>query len=233
MRVLQAKTAPGERIKALEALGMLGEQARPALRLISAATIDEDRRVRVAAADALKRIDRQISELAVKLLFAVPLYGRAASNPAHIYQAMVRLGDEAEPLTPLILMSFKLSLAASDVRGIAQEVDVLSNIAKKDESACRLIRTGLLSLDTRVRNAALKALPKMQHAATAIPQLIARARTNDEPLNLVAAIEALVILVSKDNKASVIDAINDLRFHPDDRVRRAVEAALVRLQAEP
>jgi HEAT repeat protein len=97
-RLVRPHEAEYERQLAIEALGLLGPQAEPALPVLAAAVDDPQPRISVAATDALAHIGKA----------AVPVLLKAMRNPQELnrsvaYAALARLGPEAAEAVPALL----------------------------------------------------------------------------------------------------------------------------------
>src|SRR5262245_17771473 len=65
---LKTSKAPGDRRKAAEALGALGESGKAARRDLCHAMLDTNTAVRAAAADAMRKIDEPLYKLATDIV---------------------------------------------------------------------------------------------------------------------------------------------------------------------
>jgi HEAT repeat protein len=222
-----SSTRASERVKAAQVLGELGEQGKPVRRPLCRALLDPTSAVRVAAADALKNIDPRMQHLAVAFMTTSARAGKQAVDP-QLLEKIRQLGDDAEPLTPLVVRSARLSAAAGDP-ALADTLTTLSYIASNDHRVYKLIVLALSNPGEDVRYSALEALVRMKHARLAVRQIIRRLRT-DTPRNRVAAIKALTVLSDPSTEEMVAGAIAGQRYHEDESVRHAVEVALNKLQ---
>jgi hypothetical protein len=222
---LYSKSA-SERAKAAQVLGELGEQGKPVRRVLCWVMLDPIESVRVAAADALKKIDPRIQYLAVALVTEQDDFKRR-----DLLVRIQQLKDDGEPLTPLVATWAGRSSLAGKVIQLQQELTTLSFIATKDRESYKLIFSALSNRDEGVRRSALQALPRMKHGRQAVPAIIALLQT-DTTANRLAAIRALPALADESNEERITAAIARLRYHSDQEIRKAVEIALNQIQVK-
>jgi HEAT repeat protein len=222
-----------ERAKAAQILGELGEKGKPVRKLLCKALLDPSNSVRVAAADALKNIDPKIQYLAVKYV-----------TEGGVLRELQNLKEDAEPLTPLVVHSAKLSAMGGSRppsrRGgslidprvrLGDEIVTLSFIAKNDPAVCKLIASALDNQDASVRYAAVQSLTRMKHGRQYVPRMLRLLKT-ESPHGLIAVIEALVALADMSNEEAIVEAISNHRYHEMESVRKAVEVALNKLESK-
>jgi HEAT repeat protein/phage FluMu protein Com len=218
-----------ERIKAAQTLGELGEQAKPARRLLCAAMLDPVVAVRVAAADALKNIDPKMHYLAVVLANEKVGSWEDASRVATLLGKIQKLEDDGEPLAPLVAYVVKFSASNGTNQLLLTALTTLSRIGRKDLSSYRVVASALTHRDPFIRTIALRGLVRMKHGKLAVSRILALLRI-DLPVNRIAAIEALVVLADESTEEIIAEAIAAQRYHNDEGVRRAVETALNKLE---
>jgi HEAT repeat protein len=228
--LLTAK-AVAQRVKAAQVLGELGEQGVSARGVLCRAMLDASPDVRVAAADALKNIDPKMHYLAVALATS----GETVVGPAggdqrdrNLLSRIQALEEDAAPLAPLVAQFALQSAAADDSSSLLRELEALSHIGKNDLQVCRLVASGLASPHPEVRRASVQGLARMKHGRLAVPSILKLLRT-DVPENRIAAIQTLTVLADGSTEEILADAIARQRYHPDERVRRAVDLALNKL----
>jgi HEAT repeat protein len=220
---------PADRIKAAHTLGELGEDGKPARRLLCAAMLDPVIAVRVAAADALKNIDPKMQFLAVKLA-TEKLATVEDWNRLHTFLGQIqKLEDDGEPLAPLVISVVKVAAGNRDNGLLASALAALSHIGRRDLSSYRVIATALSNPDASIRATVMRRLGSMKHGKLAVSKLMVLLRT-DIPDNRIAAMEALTALADGSTEEIIEAAIAAQRYHNDERVRKAVEAALVKLE---
>ncbi|HJT78376.1 MAG TPA: hypothetical protein VJ739_14325 [Gemmataceae bacterium] len=228
-----------ERLKAAEGIGELGPKAKPARRALCEAMLDPNQRVRTAAADALKRVDPEMAELAISIYvnFSVEAIGKAG-----------QLKEDGEPLTPLVL-EFAKQLATGtrgprDVgRGAGPPLPTclvtLANIARQDEEANRLM-IGLITFQNAryhafwgpyepVHHAAIVAVRDMKNAKRALAPLLVAARTDSET-NRLEAIRSLEAIYDENNDKAIRQVLESMRFDKSEAIRKAVEDFMQRLK---
>jgi hypothetical protein len=213
-----------ERVKAAEVLGELKEQGKPVRGLLCQALLDPYEAVRVAAADALKNIDPKMQYLAVGLLTE-----EDASKVRELLAKIQKLEEDGEPLSRLVVHCAQRSAAVNDVGILSQELTTLSHIAKNDRTACRAIISALGNPSELVRRSAIQALSRMKHSGLALSRLLTLLQT-ETPENRLAVIHTLVTAADKTTEETVAKAIAGQRLHKEEKVRRAVDEALNKLQ---
>lgn len=223
-----------ERIKAAEALGELGFKAKSARRALCAAMLDASPAARAAAADALKKVDAEIAELAVRIC--------VNQSVEAVYKAGL-LREEGEPLTPLILtLARQLSIGmrtGADGRYVESPplsicITSLTAIAAADAMVCKFVVTminynGNASNQEAVRHAALVGIRDMKNAKTALLALLAAAQTDTEG-NRLEAIHSLQNIYDENNDRAILKVLTSMRFDKNAAVRRAVNQALDKLE---
>jgi len=127
---------PSERIQAARVLGGLGEEGKPARRLLCGAMLDPVIDVRVAAADALKNIDPKMHYLAVVLATEKVATNLDSAHVVTLLGKIQRLEEDGEPLAPLV--SYVVKFAASNGANtlLTTALTTLSRIGRKDRIAC-------------------------------------------------------------------------------------------------
>jgi HEAT repeat protein len=80
-----------------------------------------------------------------------------------------------------------------------------------------------------VRRSAIQALARMKHGGLAVHPLIALLNTDTDE-NRVAAIHTLAAVADKNTEEIIAVAIARQRYHKAEKVRRAVEKALNKLE---
>jgi hypothetical protein len=237
------KGRSAERAKAADALGELGAKARSARRALCAAMLDPYPGVRTAAADALKKIDPQMCDLAVSIY---------VNQDLAVVRSAGELKEDAEPLTPLVvalaqgLESGQLLLQPKPKDPLVTCVVTLSRIAPQDEAAnqllIRLVRfvnprydrfygPGARSASERVRRAAIVNVRDMRHAKQALAQLLWAVQTDSET-NRLEAIKSLLTIRDPDNEGVIAKTLAALRFDKSVAVRKAVEQAIEEMKAK-
>jgi HEAT repeat protein len=216
-----------ERLHAAHVLGELGEAGKPVRGFLCAAMLDPVPDIRVAAADALKNIDPKMQYLAVTLVTE-----KDGGRLAELLGRIQNLEDDGEPLAPLVAYGAFASAAADNENHLlAPELAALSHIARNDLPSCRLIASALANPEESVRATALRSLARMKHGKLAVRTIIALLKT-DTPANRIAAIETLTALADESTEEVIAHAIAALRYHEDESIRRAVDAALNKLQSK-
>lgn len=216
--------SPGERERAAHVLGELSDQGKPARRLLCNAMLDITPSVRVAAADALKKIDAKLQYLAVALATERDSYRRL-----ELLERVAKLEDDGEPLTPLVAAYARERFPSHlGTRPLQRIIATLSYIARADPWVYRQTAAALDNRDPEVRRVAVNALTRLKHGRQAVTKIIAILKYDEA--NRIPAIEALSVLADQSTEDAIREAIAAQRYHPREEVRRAVEVALNKLQ---
>jgi HEAT repeat protein len=218
-----------ERIQAAQVLGGLGEAGKPARRFLCAAMLDPVVAVRVAAADALKNVDPKLHYLAVVLATEKVGTMNDAARIVTLLKKIQKLEEDGEPLAPIVAYVVKFATSNGAIDLFTTALATLTHIGRKDLSSYRIIATALSNRDPAIRALALRGLARMKHGKLAVPRILVLVRI-DTPANRIAAIETLATLADESTEEIIYSAINAQRYHSDEGVRRAVEAALNKLE---
>jgi HEAT repeat protein len=226
-RLFEKKAKASERIKAAQVLGELGAQGMPVRIALCQVMLDKDVTVREAAADALKKIDPKMQFLAVAVLTDESLRERK-----ELLQKIKKLEDDGAPLSPLIAHFTVRCKEVGDDAGLIEHLAVLSTIGKNELTVCRLTATALDHRNAEVRLVALKALPRMKHGKLFVERITRFLSKNstETPEIRIAAIEALSELADQSTEEILAEAIAGQRYHKDERVRKAVEVGLNKIE---
>lgn len=220
---------PSERIQAAGVLGGLGEQGMSARRYLCAAMLDPVVEVRVAAADALKSIDPKMHYLAVVLALQKVESPREIGPLENLLKRMQKLEEDGEPLAPLVAHVVKFAAINSINSLLVTSLETLSRIGRKDLFSYRVVATALNNRDPAIRVLALQGLARMKHGKLAVPKILALLRA-EVPRNRIAALNTLAELADESTEEIIAEAIASQRYHEDEAVRRAVDAALNKLE---
>jgi hypothetical protein len=247
---LRTSKKSAERAKAAEALGALGGSGMSARRDLCQSMMDSAPSVRKAAADALRKIDEPMYKLATAIFINVDV--NAIENAR-------LLGQNAEPLTPLILkvgsntLTTMQALAAklddfstsSNTQLYSACISVLSEIAASDPAANKFV-IGALSFQLptiprapphykrdapALRLRAIKSVRKMANVKQALKPLQTIVNS-DISQNRIAATDLLVEIADNDNKAAIKKTLEAQRFNEDANFRQAVDAAIKQLDSK-
>jgi HEAT repeat protein len=218
-----------ERIQAAQALGGLGEDGKPARRLLCAAMLDPVSAVRVAAADALKNIDPKMHYLAVVLATEKVATDEDVNRVANLLEKIQKIEEDGEPLVPLVAYALKFAASNDSYPLFIRALTTLGRIGRKDLASYRVIASALTHRDMRVRAVALHEVARMKHGKLAVPRILVLLR-QDTPANRIAAMEALAALADESTEEIIDAAIAEQRYHDSEEVRRAVEAARNKLE---
>jgi hypothetical protein len=216
-----ASPRPADRAKAAAALGELGEKAMTARRPLCSAMLDVNEKVRVAAADALKKIDPEIQRLAVAIVI---------NKDRTAIQTACQLKENGEPLTPLIMDLAKPLLGVTKGQSdLGLCIQSLAEIAPDDTAVNKLVLTCLISPNAHYRQVSLNVILKMKNKKQAVPQLLQIAKSDTEGLRI-KAIQTLLELVDEDNQEKILKVIEGMRFDRSEAVRSAVDRAVEKLR---
>jgi len=244
---LRTSKKAAERQKAADALGAMGASAKSARRDLCQSMLDGATSVRGAAADALKKVDEPMYKLATAIFINVEV--------AAIRQAG-GMKDAAEPLTPLVLSVAGKALA--NIQALAARKEVghpmpqqlelhrecmtsLAEIAKSDVGANRLLIAALAfqlppvqpsypDYSRQTRTVALRGVRGMANVKQGLKVFQSLAATDDRA-NRIAAIEILTDIIDNDNRPAIKKTIESMRFDNDAEVRKAIDAAMKKIDA--
>lgn len=216
-----ASKVVSERVKGAEAIGELGPAAKSARRTLCRAMLDPSLKVRTAAADALKQVDRDIAEIAVAIVVNLDLGAVLKAG---------QMESEAEPLTPLVLALGTKQASGSDDGTLGICVSTLSQIAPEDEAANKFVVSMISSKTSQwVRHAAIIGVRGLKHRRLAVRPLMEIAKA-DVVGNRLAAIESLEHACHEDTVKDVLKLLKAMRFDTSPAIRKAVEETSERIQ---
>ncbi|QEL17387.1 HEAT repeat domain-containing protein [Limnoglobus roseus] len=212
-----------DRVKGADMLAELGENAKGNRRDLCEALVDKNAKVRVAAADAMKKIDAEACKTALKIIID------------RDYQAVNDLrtvGTKAAHFTPLVLdyLKYTLTLKAGTERiGLmVTAMRALTAIGPDDETANNAVLSGITSTDYTVRLTAVEACTTLTYAKKHTKTLLKLSQTDELTVRL-AAIEALVAVADTATRKQIESTLSGMRFDKEERVRESVEKALITL----
>jgi WD40 repeat protein len=194
---------PAERVKAAAALAALGPQGRAASRALCEAMLDADPQTRLAATEALQKVNQPLHEVVVPLLVERDYRRRSAS-----LRKLAGLGKEAQPAVPILVFYHDDHLAATSAPGRARPgddvgdgpflVETLVKVAGEEAGLPAVFSGWLLgSKNGHVKVAVAQALPRLPTGVGAIGALLQSLRTEPD-LNVRAQVtHALGLLVPK------------------------------------
>ena len=225
---------PEDRHKAAQAIGELGPKGKSACRPLCEAMLDGNVKVRTAAADALKKVDKDLAELAVAMYVNYSMDAVAKTGA---------LGAAGEPLCPLVwTLASRISTTtpvtreefAANAQKLIECLRVLAKIAPADPSANSMIISAISLMQTQgidkshgsdVRAVAAELIRSMKHKKQALKPLLFAAVGDTETIRI-AAIESLAGIHDADNGAIIVKTLEDMRFDTSIPVRKAAESAL-------
>lgn len=221
-----------DRHKAAQAIGELGPKGKSACRPLCEAMLDGNVKVRTAAADSLKKVDKDLAELAVAMFVNYSMDAVAKTGA---------LGAAGEPLCPLVwMLASRISNGGTPYKTVTAQahlnacLEVLAKIAPNDPSANAMILSALSLSKSAVfsdahcavvREKAAVLVRSMKHKKQALKPLLFAAVGDTEPIRI-AAIESLTGIHDADNGAIIVKTLEDMRFDPSIPVRKAAESAL-------
>jgi HEAT repeat protein len=170
------------RRKAAEYLGALASVGRPAVPGLLGAAHDADERVRLAALDALHRIEPAQMDRVLAVAIQMLLDQRLPSYTAVTY------------FRPVAKTSVAPLVAALDYDNAAARQNVASVLSQLTPESLPLLREALRHARPHVRVGAARALGMAgEHARTALPDVLAALDDGDPAVRLEAAESALLI----------------------------------------
>ena len=181
--------------------------------------------VRTAAADALKKIDEQLHELAVSIL---------VNNNIGAVATAAKLENDGEPLVPAILHLAKLLSQQVTTRSYAANQEAFSltltalvRIDKADKAVNKLV-LDCISPKNRNPYARLRAVTlvtDIKDGKKGLSDLLLLAKTDQQAIRL-KAIEALVAIADETNNEKIAKTLEGMRYDLDPAIRKAaVETA--------
>jgi hypothetical protein len=200
-----------------------------------------------AAADALKKIDPEIAELAVAIRI---------NRDLKAVETAGLLGEGGEPLVPLILPLAKQYAAGLEFNdktlpGLEITIVSLAKIGSQDREVSTLVSQmivfpGFLPGKTvpprakanffnpevvKVRRAAIISIRLMKRSKQSLRQLLSVVSTDAEN-NRVEAVQSLVHICDENNDDVITKALEGLRYDKSPQVRKAVDNALESLKKQ-
>lgn len=221
-------TKPATRAKAAKAIGEVGADARPALRPLVAAMLDPSPAVRVAAADAVKAIDRETGERALNFLL----------NPTgYMFEQTAQLGRAAEPLLPIILFygrtqTFKGKPIPQCKVGAWAMLKAAVSISPRDPDVQAFVLSYIAKpIHEDALLVALEAAPDVSDKAAMRRHVIALLGGKQfSSLATIRTVTLLAGIADGESKDAIRKAIESHRFNTSPGVRKAVDDALAQLR---
>jgi HEAT repeat protein len=206
-----------DRLQAIDALARLGPKAKAASRPLCESLFDPSVRVRLAAAEALEKVNPTLHRLVIPVLVDKEL-----ENRLECVRKIGELGPEGNPAVPVLLW-FK-----DQYPGGSLIVEALAAIAPDERSVTAQAAAWLTSdRDPYVRLAAVKALPRMAGARDQVRALVYALRSDSVDAVRAAAANALGDL-GPDGK-DVRTALQLAKTDASAQVREAAERALAKI----
>jgi hypothetical protein len=210
-------TDPEVRALAVYTIGLAGEKAAPVSREVIEALNDPNANVRNEAATAITAVNPTLAKPVLQLATSDD-----ADKRAQAVQDLSKLGKDAAAAVPALMTYVEQAKGANKVKAI----DALGKVGASDKKlAAQMANWALNSTDPAVRDAALKALPKMADASaqveTATKALQNERTTVQGRLNAVGVLGSL----AKDSR-NARQALENLTVDPSQQVRDAAKKAL-------
>jgi hypothetical protein len=207
-------------------LGEFGGKANEARRPLCAAMNDSSGKVRVAAADALKKVDRELADHAIRLVVEQVVPTKSALDS---------LDDHGTALVPLFLALAKAKDPKAPDSRSSQCIALLSQIAPQEPEFNDLVLSTLAAAGySETTVAALRVIP---HPQKAVPILLNMIPTNAvsgsaiefheerRSLDVIRTLVAIADKIDDKTKAQIYKTLKANRFDKRQSVREAVEAA--------
>jgi HEAT repeat protein len=208
---------PAERVSACKALGELGAKGKAASRDLCSALMDSSRQVRLAAADALEKVNPAVAKLAITILIDNNYNARLKA-----VQRVADLKAEGNPAVP-VLLHFKQQ--SHDGGAI---VSALVAVAPEEKQIASLLTTWLVrDTDPGVRLAVARLLPQMEDGKAGIPALIIALKADQSEAVQIAVARTLGEF-GRDAKDAV-PVLELAKRASSARLREAAENALDRI----
>jgi HEAT repeat protein len=207
-----------DRLKAIDAVAQMGPRGRAASRALCSSLLDPNLRVRLAAAEALDKVNPTLHRLVIPILVDKELDTRL-----DCLREIGRLGPAGSAAVPIVV-HFKQQYLGG---GLA--VEVLAAIAADDPSVTAKMAGWLTSdPDPYVRLAVLKALPRMAGARNHVRAVAQALRAN--PVDAVRAAAASALGELGPDARDVERALQLAKADASAQVREAAEGALEKIQ---
>jgi hypothetical protein len=214
---------PTEKIRAAHALAEFGPRAARACRSLCLAMLDDDIKVRQAAADALRKVDPALSKLALAVRINQDV------------QAIIEIGQQKKRAAWPLVIWFINEKYNQDVlenaRGgrprFASErrdavVTLIAIAPEEERTSDALIR--LLKADaTEVQLTILALLPDVKHKKKATSTVV---KLLDVPSLTNKCVQVLPELADESTRSTIIKRLQEFRFAIDPMIRDAVDKAL-------
>lgn len=211
-----------DRINACNAIMELGEKARPATRLLCEAILDNNPKVRLAASDALEKVNPNLHAVAVPLII-----DKAVEQRIEALRKLHTMSGDASPAIPLVLW---YGQHQQDGAGLLV-VKTLSAIGASDPLVTRQFSIALLNdKEPLIRKEIAKSLPMMAGAKQYVNSLSQSARSDRDDGVRIASIIALGD-IGPDAK-SAVKILKQLKTDSSAGVRDAAAKSLARIETE-
>ena len=216
------------RASAYKAIGELGSEGKNVRRSVSEGMLDPTAKVRIAAADALKKIDENIYNLATAIVINKDVYK---------IQEVRAMADEGEPLTSLILnyastVAPTASLLAIGPRNFEARrdmticIETLTAIAPDDLEVNKAVVNMLKNPNPEMRSLAVNNVKLIKNRKLALSNLLWIAQSTDAAAVRVKAITLVIEVMDENTSPPALKIIEGLRFDREVTVREVVEKVL-------
>ena len=232
LKELSSKIEKGtetSRLKAIEQAGQLGEKGKPLLRTLSTGMLAKEQKVRVASAAAMKLIDDNVADLAVKLILNFDKVD---------FEVIQKQGASVvEPLVPLLINRFDFLLnqpRPSDA--ILSKSQLILNClytnAPNDDDVNKLILRVLKSPLKHLQHTGVIGARLIKDGRKGMDDIIRIAKIcPDEGIRL-EAIKSVIELTDDDNRKTVTKSLSEIRFDNSETIRKAVDNALDKIKSK-
>jgi HEAT repeat protein len=231
---LKSKVA-SERVKAAQTLAAMGERAKPFARALCETAIDDNKEVRLAAIEALEKIQPEIVKPVLTLLTDQNHF-----NTAQAASQLGRLGDTAQSAIPVLVWYAKRPSSGlfEDREHVNAGMAALIKVGRRDPDAVQVV-VDVASDQKSNASTRINALQLLGGLTDTIGPL--RKKILDCLLNVLGeqakaneqiALMAVIVAVGNygaDAKAAM-PVLRELRLHSDIRIRNAAVAAIGKLE---
>jgi HEAT repeat protein len=243
IKQIKLSREPKVRIKAIEALGKLGADAKEASQVLIEAMTERNVMIRQAAAEALEKVNPNLQKPVLELL--VDEQKRAAA-----VEDLVGLQDEAKPALPVLIAMYKSELTGQSggTVGVGGPLSLatriltaLTKIAPEDKTVIQTLldaitykppAPGAAKANSAnrpdVRYAAIELALEMKIDNKLLTKAIISA--TGDPICRIRAIEALGEMGPAAKEA--VPALKKLKLDADEKVRDAATTALEKVEKD-
>jgi HEAT repeat protein len=220
-RLLSKKTPSSVKITACRTLGELGREGKGASRVLCWTLNDANEKIRLAAVDALQKVNPTIAELAITIMV-----DNNGSRRFDAVRKVTELGADGNAAVPALL-----HFMSQQGGHRPMVVKALAAVAHDEKEITKLFVNWLArETDPSLLLAVVEALPRMEDGRMGIPTLAAVVQTYPREQVQIAAIKALADFGSEAKDAAAVLRAKGL--DQSSQVRAAAQEALEKITAK-